>query len=169
MVMPEELGFACISARRRFHTDSASRSLTLKLTYIGRRLDGRIAELEPGAVGRRLVGANRGPRVLDGRPGGGKRSPRVLEGGAVRLHGGLQRGHVGADLVVLLLGDQFLLEELAIAPLLSAGILDLREVALEIGLRLTHIGLALGECSLRLVERGSVAGDIGLGLAESGL
>ena len=39
MVMPEEPGRACISARRRAHTASASRSLTLKLTYIGSSVD----------------------------------------------------------------------------------------------------------------------------------
>ncbi len=39
MVMPEAPGRACISARRRAHTDSASRSLTLKLTYIGSSVD----------------------------------------------------------------------------------------------------------------------------------
>ena len=136
---------------------------------IQRRFDRRVAELEPGAVGRGLVGADRGPRVLDGRPGGGERGPRVLEGGAVGLHGGLQRGHVGPDLVVLLPGDQPLLDERAIAPLLRPGILDLREVAVDIGLRLPHVGLALGERGLRLAELGGVAGDIGLRLAEGGL
>jgi hypothetical protein len=124
--LPEPLGVACISARRRFHTDSASRSLTLKVTYIGssgghrgeqggvaalsdqsahpdlgaahaavqRRLDGGVAELEPDAVGRGLIGAHGRPRVLDGRPRRGQPRPRVLQRGAVGLHGGLERGQI---------------------------------------------------------------------------
>ena len=62
-----------------------------------------------------------------------------------------------------------MLEQRAVAPLLRDGILDLREIAVDIGLRLPHVGLALGERGLRLAELGGVAGDIGLGLAQGGL
>src|SRR5207249_7379645 len=46
--------------------------------------------------------------------GGGERGLRVFGRGAVSLHRGLERRHVRAELVVLLAGDQLLLQEGAV-------------------------------------------------------
>jgi hypothetical protein len=49
-----------------------------------------------------------------------------------------------------------------IANLLRARVLHLREVAIDIGLRLPYVRLTLRDGGLGLMKRGGVAGDIGL-------
>jgi hypothetical protein len=75
-----------------------------------------------------------------------QKEPRPLDGGLVRTDGRRGRGGVGLDAVVLLLRDIVLLHEVC--------------VALDVGLRILHLGPLAGERRLRLRERGLVGTGI---------
>ncbi len=107
---------------------------------IDRRADRRVAELEPSVVDVGLRGLERRAGVLD----------RRLVGLDRRFHG----RHVRVELVVLLARDQLLGHQLAIAPLLHPRVRELGGVALDGGLRLANLGLALVQRRLGLAQRG---------------
>ena len=69
----------------------------------------------------------------------------------------------------MLAGDQLFFHERGVPLFLDLGRLHLGHVALEVGLRLQHLGLALGQRGLHLAELGAVLGHVGLGLAQRGL
>ena len=108
-------------------------------------------------VHHRLVGSDGGLSVLHhglGRPG---RRARVLHRRPVGGQRGLQRGHRRAHRVVLLARDQLPLDQQPVALLLHLGVLGLGRVTLQVGLRLSDLGMPLGERGLGRALLGPVA------------
>ena len=143
----------------------------------------RVGQLETRAVDHRLVGADGRARVLDGGLAGHHRGLGLGEPRLGRRDGGLaaldhrlvgperrrRRLHRRPYLIALLAGDVALADQLGVALILHAGVLELGLVLDDVGLGLGELRPRLGQGGLGLRHRGLVARGVRFRLARLSL